>query len=349
MIDSGADVNALNNDKQTPLDVLKTDPNSTTYIMSLLEIEIDPEVLEKQRIVTATILVEHGAETNQVSKNKSNNLMNGYSRIVYEGLLGYLIFVPILHHLWFLWFLLWLVAGFVIFVKISKRMGLNRFLPERIVLSPINLLLIIPMTAIPQIFMGSAGSIPIFGPDTSTGLIPLPHLLMYYAIFFGFGALYFEYNDTNGKLGMYWWVMLPIALLLVFPASLLFTFGTLGHEAENMELTLQRPISIMLQSAYPWLISFGLMGFFQKIMKQKNHLVRYLSDASYWLYIAHLPLVLVTQAILLHWNVHALIKVALILIVVNCILLFLYKTIVRHTWLGTLLNGPRSKPTGVHM
>ena len=33
---------------------------------------------------------------------------------------------------------------------------------------------------------------PVFGPDTSVGLLPVPTILLYYAIFFFFGAMYFD-------------------------------------------------------------------------------------------------------------------------------------------------------------
>ena len=43
---------------------------------------------------------------------------------------------------------------------------------------------------------------PNFGPDTSVGLIPLPEILLYYAIFFAFGALTFESNDAEERGGI---------------------------------------------------------------------------------------------------------------------------------------------------
>ena len=40
---------------------------------------------------------------------------------------------------------------------------------------------------VPQSLMGVVS--PGFGPDTSAGLLPMPQVLLYYAVFFGFGAL----------------------------------------------------------------------------------------------------------------------------------------------------------------
>ena len=60
-------------------------------------------------------------------------------------------------------------------------------LPAWLVLSPARYLWLVPLTMVPQAFMGAGGASPIFGPDTSAGLLPIPHVLAYYAIFFGFG------------------------------------------------------------------------------------------------------------------------------------------------------------------
>ena len=79
-------------------------------------------------------------------------------------------------------------------------------------------------------------------------------------------------------------------------------------------------------------------------MNAENKKVRYLSDASYWLYLTHLPLVLAAQALVRDWPLPALVKFLLISTVVTGILLFAYQTMVRYTWIGTMLNGKRTRP-----
>ena len=65
--------------------------------------------------------------------------------------------------------------------------------------------------------MGRAGGG--IGPDTSIGLIPIPAVFFYYAIFFGFGTLYFSADDRDGRVGRRWWIALPLALLFAFPVG----------------------------------------------------------------------------------------------------------------------------------
>ena len=68
--------------------------------------------------------------------------------------------------------------------------------------------------------------------------------------------------------------------------------------------------------------------------------VRFLSDASYWMYLVHLPLLLVGQALLRKINLPAIVKLTILLWVAAVVLLLSYRFVVRYTWIGRLLNGP---------
>jgi peptidoglycan/LPS O-acetylase OafA/YrhL len=234
-------------------------------------------------------------------------------------------------HLWFLWFLSWLVPAYAI---LAGTMGLLR----RVVPVPgfpmlVALPIAVVLTVIPTWFMGynpfGGTNDGIFGPDTSMGILPKPHMLAYYGIFFMFGAYYFGMNDRNAVLGRGWWLMLPVALGILLPVGL----NTLN----------QPTINIPAQTLYTWLMIIGLIGLFHAFMNFENKSIRYFSDASYWLYIAHLPLVIAAQALVCDWQMPALMKFLLIVVVITGLLLISYQLLVRHTWLGLLLNGPRKQ------
>jgi peptidoglycan/LPS O-acetylase OafA/YrhL len=190
------------------------------------------------------------------------------------------------------------------------------------------ILWLIPLTFLPQLFMGLNG--PIFGPDESTGILPKPHLLLYYAIFFGFGALYFDSDDEDGRVGRWWWLLMPTGLLLALPIGIISMVS--------------RPITSIAQVVYAWTMSFAIMGLFRRFLKRENKAVRYMSDASYWLYLTHLPLVLAAQVMVRDWPLPATLKFALICCAVTGILLVAYQAMVRYTWIGRMLNGPRARP-----
>ena len=86
---------------------------------------------------------------------------------------------------------------------------------------------------------------------------------------------------------------------------------------------------------------FGLMGLFRWIAARERAWVRYVSDASYWLYLWHLPLIVVGYKLSLDWPVSVHLKFSLICVVVTAILLVVYEFGVRYTAIGTMLNGKR--------
>jgi hypothetical protein len=100
-----------------------------------------------------------------------------------------------------------------------------------------------------------------------------------------------------------------------------------------------------VESWQVWIMTFGLMGLFRKFLVRENKTMRYLSDSSYWLYLAHMPLIFVAQAVVRSWPLTALVKFILVCGFVTGFLLFTYQIFVRYTWLGTLLNGRRKSPT----
>ena len=71
--------------------------------------------------------------------------------------------------------------------------------------------------------------------------------------------------------------------------------------------------------------------------------MHYLSDASYWMYLAHLPLVFVAQGIVVRLALPALVDFALVCVAVTALLLVAYRYVVRYTFVGLLLNGRRSR------
>ncbi|RLS38299.1 MAG: hypothetical protein DWH82_08480 [Planctomycetota bacterium] len=239
---------------------------------------------------------------------------------------------PTMSYLWFLWFLVWLVLIYGAFFWAWSRVfpaGSPRGLP----LIP-SLILAIGLTLAPQWFMDvpwfpGASPTGAFGPDTAMGIIPKPHMLVYYGIFFFFGSHYQRLNDRQALLGQGWWLMLPLALLGIFPIGL----ATLDNRALNA------PVQVL----FTWLMTVGMIGMFHTVLNRENPFRRYLSDSSYWLYLAHLPLVIAGQAFVCDWQTPAVLKFLLVNGVSILILLATYQILVRHTWLGLVLNGPQKK------
>lgn len=99
--------------------------------------------------------------------------------------------------------------------------------------------------------------------------------------------------------------------------------------------------SAMLSALGGWWTIFGLGGLALRYYRQPHPVARYLADASYWVYIVHIPLVLGIQALLWNRAVHPLVKVTLTLAGTMAVSLVTYQLLVRHTPVGVLLNGRR--------
>jgi surface polysaccharide O-acyltransferase-like enzyme len=346
LIKKGADPEVRNLRHQGPLDVTKVDWGTTHYIATLLDLPIgDRGEIERGRQEVARLLGEQspgtgapGETARRTLVEKASGVLDAYERAITSDRLSirvgdssfHLIQTSVFAHLWFLWFLCWLVPIFAALAWASDRFGWGKFLRLDVV-SPLRFLWLIPLTLLPQFFMGLSG--PRFGPDDSSGILPFPHLLVYYGIFFGFGALYFDSDDEEGRLGRWWWLLLPVGFFLAFPIGIV--------------TQTERPITSVAQVVYTWTMCFGIMGLFRRFLAGENKTVRYISDSSYWLYLTHLPLMIAAQATVRDWPLPATAKFALICFAVTGILLVAYHTMVRYTWIGTMLNGPRKRPARV--
>jgi len=264
----------------------------------------------------------------------------GVTEVVLEGEeTGIDAWLPNLHHLWFLWFLILYVVLFVPVAWIADQLAQRRKPSAAPAKWPLWLMLaLIPLVLLPQLAMEGGRAIAAFGPDTSIGWVPIPHVFAYYAMFFAFGLLMYDRRGRAGALivdtaGRRWWILLPVAIV-VFVLGVSTTFDG-GTDAKG--------ISSALQVAYAWLMIFGLMGLFRALLSVERRWVRYMSDASYWMYLMHLTLVIALQAWIRTWDTPAPLKFSLIVVTVSVALLITYQLLVRYTFIGTMLNGKRTK------
>jgi peptidoglycan/LPS O-acetylase OafA/YrhL len=344
LIQRGADPKARGQYADTARDSTKTDLGMTRMILASLHIPLrDQDELQAGRAECRRLIARHSpgdAEEPEANPGEQgwswDGVRKGYAAFLSSDRFAvrlnpkaepfHLVLTSAFHHLWFLWFLCWLVAIFAVLAPLAERFAGGRF-PSRLVISPLRWFWVLPLTMIPQSLMGSL--MPGFGPDTSAGILPEPHLLLYYAIFFGFGALYYDADDRDGRLGRWWRLTLPLSLLVALPMGL----ATVG----------QPWLSGLAQVTYAWAMTFGLIGLFRRFLTRENRTIRYLSDSAYWLYLAHLPLVILMQAWVRDWDWPAIPKFFFICTLATAILLITYQTMVRYTWIGRLLNGPRTR------
>ena len=226
----------------------------------------------------------------------------------------HLVDTNVFDHLWFLWFLCWMVAAFALLAWLRLLpTGRHRWW-------------FVPLSLVPQLAMGQSMS-GFYGPDTSFGVVPMPHLLLFYGCFYFFGAATFAAEGMETRLGARWPLLLPVA-------TVLFVAG--------IAMVGIRPADALLQPAYAWAMSLALIGLFHRCFPDPSFRLAWLADAAYWMYLAHVPLVLAGQLAIRNWPLPGLVKFVLLLASVTAVLLVSYAWCVRPTIIGRILNGPRA-------
>ena len=326
LLKSDASLVARNKEGQRPQDLLLIDWGTTAYFAKLFQVPVERnDVLTGREKIAALISERVGSKVPSLP-------VDAVDAARFGSLVDLLMHIPLFGHLWFLWFLCWYVCVFAILVKLLQVLPIPRVSP-RLILSARRFLWLIPLTAVPQFLMARTPGA--FGPDTSVGLLPFPAVFAYYALFFGFGVLYFDADDRDVAVGRGFWWMLTVAALLLFPLGLRLQ----GSTAEGAGIA-----SSIVQVSYAWMMSFGMIGLFHRHFQAPNSWLRYLSDSAYWLYLAHIPLIIYIQYLVRDLPLLSGIKVIIVFVATTSMLLLSYHFLVRNTWLGVLLNGRRHSP-----
>lgn len=173
-------------------------------------------------------------------------------------------------------------------------------------------------------------------PTPDQNLYPNLAALLAYGSAFMFGWLLHRQTDLLHKLERLWWVYALLA-----GAGFTFFLSTLGTTPLLRPLEQDKFLYASVYGLAAWSAVFALIGFAMKFWNQPNTLRRYVADASYWIYLMHLPLVMVLQTVFARLEWSWLIKFPLILVIAFAVLFSSYHLLVRHTWLGVFLNGQR--------
>ena len=320
-----------NAEGMTPEEVLSVDVSVSVAIATAFQIPVDAKQIVEGR--------ERIAEKLNRELPKSVEATASGGQVI--GWITWLLIGPVLNHLWFLWFLCWLVAAFALYSWVAPAIGLDRIWGP-LVSSPLRYFYLVPTVMLFELTMPSA-----FGPDTSIGLLPLPHILAYYAVFFFFGAVYYDVlgrggEQSSARVGKYCWLTLPLATI-VFAIGVDLHTDMFGWFSE-MDTTLKWLTKAFFESLYAWLMIFGMIGLFRAAFSSESRTLRYISDASYWLYLAHMPLVIAVQGLVASWQIPSMIKFTGICVTITLVLLLVYEYAIRYTAIGTMLNGPRVRP-----
>ena len=179
--------------------------------------------------------------------------------------------------------------------------------------------------------------------DYYAGPFPPPRLLAAYGLFFGFGWLLFRRRAALEGFKRPAWIHLAagVACILAYRHFLAAGCEVVptrscagGSEAHHLG-------AIAFLAPAMWFMTYGLIGLFQRYADGPSARWRYMADASYWIYIVHVPFVILLALPLANVALPAMVKVALVFGAATGLTLVGYRYLVRPTFIGKQLNGRR--------
>lgn len=163
---------------------------------------------------------------------------------------------------------------------------------------------------------------------------PVLTKLAYYGVYFSVGVLLYRHRDC-----------LPVhsrfAATYLTVASVMFAGALpLIHQHLTSELTgLPLMALVTLVSLFSWFVTLGLIGGFLQSNIGDGPVLRYLADASFWIYLIHLPLVTLTHVAIQKFAVPTEIKFLMAAVTALGLSLMTFHAFVRNKWIGEFLKG----------
>ncbi len=236
-----------------------------------------------------------------------------------------------LTHLWFLYYLLILYLLLLIGLGIAAHLQLLKSIGRIIAkafYTPIPVALVI---------VGSALLLPrwLGGEDKAVWPINWPDML-YSLVYFLYGYGLYAHRGLIDRFR-------SRSILII-----LLTVGVVGFfiHISTQDLGNDDPLWLLKLIGYSMAtvgFSLGFIGLFERMMPHPSRQIRWLSDASYWIYIMHMPVVSFFTFYLMRFEWSPELKFVLASLTTALLGTVSYRYLVRYTPLGTMLNGRRMK------
>lgn len=239
-------------------------------------------------------------------------------------------------HLWFLEILMWLclaaAACAPLLTRTLRRPWFQTLLASR--WAPL-------VWAVPTFLTLLPSELGIL--DTPHNFSLNAHIVLAYAVYFSFGWGLFCHREALPVLRSFGWPQIALALVFIF-----FTFGAIDRQIAH-RTTRDWPAFLATCAGTAlagWLMTFGLIGLFLRHAAAPSPRHRYLSDAAYWIYLVHPPVLVAIQIPMFYLPLPPELKAVIGVAFAIPVLLASYRYLVRATWVGVILNG-RKHPARV--
>jgi hypothetical protein len=179
--------------------------------------------------------------------------------------------------------------------------------------------------------------------DYYAGPLPPLRLLALWGLFFTFGWLLFCRRRALEGFKRPAWGYLTAGIACFFAYRLLADAGcqagpdrVCAGESDALHLGAVGFLALSM-----WFMSYSLIGLFLRHLDRASARWRYLVDASYWIYLAHVPFVMLLPLILAGAPIPGVLKLAFVSLAAVGLTLLIYRHFVRSTFIGRQLNGRR--------
>lgn len=233
----------------------------------------------------------------------------------------------ITYHLWFLYYLIFITAASFLLALLFRKTpsfttkitrSFEWFMWRRALFIPLFSMIIFLML----VWMWDTWA------PTSVLFTPDIKVLLFYSIFYFLGWVLFKSKHLLTGMMRGDWLFLAGAVLIF---TLRFFFRSYVDDV----------LYGALNAIIIWFFVFGITGLFVRYASGHSPKMRYVSDASYWVYLIHLPLVALFSALIVDWSVPAFVKFLIVSLLTTVVCFTSYHYLIRNSFVGKFLNGKR--------
>ena len=242
-------------------------------------------------------------------------------------------------HLWFLYYLLMFYASMIAMIKLARRISVVKSisswlsfladLTNPLAMISIATIIVAVLTFQERLIL-----------EAYTGIKPNIGQFIYYGLFFAIGYWLHQHTYLIEKISGRAIPYLLVGSLLVLPLTYLYATA---HNVSQPDSDAYFVLVRIIGAGQTVLLVGGVLGGFIKFFTKENRTLRYISDAAYWLYLIHLPIVAWLQVLLLHSSIYGILRFWIIISITAFVTLTTYQWFVRYTAIGNILHGERSR------
>ncbi len=235
------------------------------------------------------------------------------------------LFPTITYHLWFLYYLILLTLfSFGLALILEKAPGfrqkINSAFRWLMVRKPIAFLFFGIVLFIVMLYIWD------YSVPTPLSFVPDVGDFLFFLLFYLAGWVLYTSKYTLNALMKNDWLFTSIALIA-------FTIRFIwSSQIDDVSIGI-------IHALITGMFVVGITGLFIRYASQYSARMRYLSDASYWVFLVHLPLTVFIPGLMAGWMLPAIIKFLITLVGTTAVCLVTYHYGVRSTGIGQFLNG----------